>query len=88
MAGEMLGMKLIYLDAGSGALNPVPAPMIEAVASQIQIPLIVGGGITSPQKAVVQCQAGADLVVVGNAIEKDPELIRSISESVHHCSKS
>lgn len=88
MAGEMLGMKLIYLDAGSGALNPVPGAMIESVAKQIHIPLIVGGGITTPEKATEQCRAGADIVVVGNAIEKDPDLIRSIGEAVHSCSKS
>ncbi len=88
LAGEMLGMKLIYLDAGSGALHPVSGSMIEAVAQQIEIPLIVGGGITTPEKAAAQCRSGADIVVVGNAIEKDPSLIRSISEAVHHCSKS
>jgi phosphoglycerol geranylgeranyltransferase len=83
LAGEMLGMKLIYMDAGSGAPNPVPGKLIEAVAKHIQIPLIVGGGITNPDKAIAQCQAGADIIVVGNAIEKDPDLIRSISEAVH-----
>lgn len=88
LAGEMLGMKLIYLDAGSGALNPVSGSMIQAVARQIEIPLIVGGGITTPEKAAEQCRSGADIVVVGNAIEKDPSLIRSISEAVHACSKS
>ncbi len=88
LAGEMLGMKLIYLDAGSGALNPVSGSMIQAVARQIEIPLIVGGGITTPEKAAEQCRSGADIVVVGNAIEKDPSLIRYISEAVHACSKS
>lgn len=83
MAGEMLGMKLIYMDAGSGAPQAVPVKLIEAVSRQIQIPLIVGGGITDASKATAACQAGADLIVVGNAIEKDPDLIRSISEAVH-----
>ena len=83
LAGEMLGMKLIYMDAGSGAPNPVPGKLIEAVAKHIQIPLIVGGGITNPDKAIAQCRAGADIIVVGNAIEKDPDLIRSISEAIH-----
>jgi phosphoglycerol geranylgeranyltransferase len=83
LAGEMLGMKLIYMDAGSGAPNPVPGKLIEAVAKHIQIPLIVGGGITNPDKAIEQCRAGADIIVVGNAIEKDPDLIRSISEAIH-----
>lgn len=88
MAGEMLGMKLIYMDAGSGAPNPVSSTLIEAVSKQIQIPLIVGGGITHPVIAEAHCRSGADLVVVGNAIEKDPELIRSISEAVHGATSS
>ena len=83
MAAEMLGMKLIYLDAGSGARHAVSEEMIQAVSSHIQVPLIVGGGITDPEKAAAACRAGADLVVVGNAIEKDPALISSISEAVH-----
>ena len=88
LAGEMLGLKLIYMDAGSGAPNPVSKNLIEAVAHQIQIPLIVGGGVTNPAIARAHCQAGADLVVVGNAIEKDPDLIRSISESIHATAQS
>lgn len=88
LAGEMLGLKLIYLDAGSGALNPVPTEMVRAVAHEISIPLIVGGGITSAEKALENCRAGADLIVVGNAIEKDTDLILSISEAVHAASKS
>lgn len=79
MAGEMLGMKLIYLDAGSGAAQPVPADMIRAVRQSVNIPLIIGGGITNAAKAAEAFQAGADVVVVGNAIEKDPELIPAIA---------
>jgi putative glycerol-1-phosphate prenyltransferase len=86
MAAEMLGMKLIYLDAGSGARTPVREEMIEAVAAQIEVPLIVGGGITDPAKATAACRAGADVVVVGNAIEKDRSLIGAISEAVHSTS--
>ena len=88
LAGEMLGMKLIYLDAGSGALHPVSASMIRAVSNKITLPLIVGGGITDPGKACENCQCGADLIVVGNAIEKDLDLIHSISEAVHQASSS
>ncbi len=88
MAGEMLGMKLIYLDAGSGALNPVPTSMIKAVAQQIEAPLIVGGGITTPEKAAENCAAGADVIVVGNAIEKDQNIILSLSKAVHSSSKT
>jgi heptaprenylglyceryl phosphate synthase len=83
MAGEMLGMKLIYMDAGSGAINPIPCSMIQAVSQNIDIPLIVGGGIQTPEKALENINAGADVIVVGNAIEKNPELISEISAAVH-----
>ena len=82
LAGEMLGMKLIYMDAGSGAQKPIPAEMIQTVAAQITVPLLVGGGITTPAKAAENCMAGADLIVVGNAIEKDPGLITAIGAAV------
>jgi phosphoglycerol geranylgeranyltransferase len=83
MAGEMLGMKLIYMDAGSGAKRAISEDMIAKVASVIQVPLIVGGGITEPEKAYLNCKAGADIIVVGNAIEKDPLLIKEMSAAVH-----
>ncbi len=83
MAGEMLGMKLIYMDAGSGARRPITENMIHAVSSHIDIPLVVGGGITTPEKAYLNCQAGADVIVVGNAIEKDISLLREMSDAVH-----
>lgn len=82
MAGEMLGMKLIYMDAGSGAKYSVPAEMITKVKEQINIPLIVGGGISTPEVAQESCEAGADVVVVGTAIEKDMKLIKEISAAV------
>lgn len=80
MAGEMLGLKLIYMDAGSGAMNPVPGEMISAVKKSIRLPLIIGGGITTPEMAKEAFTAGADVVVVGNGIEHDPGLITSIAE--------
>jgi phosphoglycerol geranylgeranyltransferase len=83
MAGEMLGMKLIYMDAGSGAKRPITESMIEAVAKHIEAPLIVGGGIIHPEKAYLNCKAGADVIVVGNAIEKDASLIKEMSDAVH-----
>jgi len=83
MAGEMLGLKLIYMDAGSGAKNPIQETMIKRVSGSIGVPLIVGGGIKTPEKAAANCKAGADVIVVGNAIEKDPGLIKEISEAVH-----
>jgi len=83
MAGEMLGMKLIYMDAGSGARRAISESMIEKVAQAISVPLIVGGGITDPEKAYLNCKSGADVIVVGNAIEKDPSLIREMAAAVH-----
>jgi putative glycerol-1-phosphate prenyltransferase len=83
MAGELLGMKLIYMDAGSGALNTIPESMIHAVSQNINIPLIVGGGIRTPESALASIQAGADVIVVGNAIEKDPNLIIEMADAVH-----
>ena len=83
MAGEMLGLKLMYMDAGSGAKTPVSTSMINAVSSATNVPLIVGGGIRTPEKAAENVLAGADVIVVGDAIEKDPQLIMDISAAVH-----
>ena len=83
MAGEMLGMKLIYMDAGSGAKRAINENMIEKVAASISVPLIIGGGIIEPEKAYRNCKAGADVIVVGNAIEKDPSLIKEMAAAVH-----
>lgn len=82
MAGEMLGLKMIYLDAGSGAKKPVSESMISAVKGSINIPLIVGGGIHTPEKVAANVKAGADVIVVGNALEKDPELLRDMIAAV------
>lgn len=79
MAGEMLGMRTMFLDAGSGALNPVPAAMIQAVSKSVGVPLIVGGGIDSLEKASAALNAGADVIVVGNAIERDPVFLEGLS---------
>ena len=83
LAGEMQGKHILYLDAGSGAKQAVSERMIRRVASETSIPLIVGGGITEPEKAYLNCNAGADVIVVGNAIEKDSSLIKEISSAVH-----
>jgi phosphoglycerol geranylgeranyltransferase len=82
LAGEMLGLKQIYMDAGSGAQNPISVDMIESVSGAVQIPLIIGGGIRSAEKVAANLKAGADVVVVGNAIEKSPDLIREMSAAV------
>ena len=83
MAGEMLGMKLIYMDAGSGAKNAITEEIITTVSKHIDVPLIVGGGIRDAEKAYLNCQAGADVIVVGNAIEKDVSLMKEVSAAVH-----
>jgi putative glycerol-1-phosphate prenyltransferase len=83
MAGELLGLKMIYMDAGSGAQTPIPESMISAVSNNINIPLIIGGGIKTPEKALACVQAGADMIVVGNAIENDPTLVAELSHAVH-----
>lgn len=82
LAGEMLGLRLIYLDAGSGADKEISAKMIAAVRKSIRVPLIVGGGINTPAKALAALEAGADMIVIGNALEKDPSLLTGISEQV------
>lgn len=82
MAGEMLGLRLMYLDAGSGARNPVPEAMIRAVRSEIGVPLIVGGGIRIPEQAMAAVSAGADLIVIGNAVEQSPQLILEMAEAI------
>jgi putative glycerol-1-phosphate prenyltransferase len=87
MAGEMLGLKLIYMDAGSGAQRAIPIAMISQVAKYVQIPIIVGGGITTAEKAKENCLAGADIIVVGNAVEKDPALISEIAQAIHSLNK-
>jgi putative glycerol-1-phosphate prenyltransferase len=80
MAGEMLGMKMIYMDAGSGAKNPISPQTIQAVKNAINIPLMIGGGIKSSYQLISAYNAGADLVVVGNVLEKNPALIQSFLE--------
>ena len=86
MAGEMLGMKLIFMDAGSGAKRSISEEMIARVADIISVPLIIGGGIKEPEKAYLNCKAGADVIVVGNAIEKDNSLIKEMAAAVHSVS--
>ena len=82
LAGEMLGLKMMYLEAGSGAIRPVSESMIEAVRGAVSVPLLVGGGIRTPEKAAAKLRAGAEVVVIGNAIEQDPGLIREMAAAV------
>jgi phosphoglycerol geranylgeranyltransferase len=88
LAGEMLGLRLIYLDAGSGAEREISPRMISAVRKSIDVPMIVGGGITTPQKAISALEAGADMIVIGNALEKTPDLLTEISDKVYDWNQS
>jgi phosphoglycerol geranylgeranyltransferase len=76
-AGELLGNKLIYLEAGSGAKNSLPLEIISLISKNIDIPLIVGGGIRSISEIKKAHQAGADLVVIGTAFENDTDFFNS-----------
>lgn len=80
MAGEFLGMKLIFMDGGSGAKLPITSQMIEKVKQNISCPLIIGGGIRTKEKVKENFDAGADVIVVGNAIEKDISFIEEIAD--------
>jgi phosphoglycerol geranylgeranyltransferase len=82
LAGEMLGLRIMYMDAGSGAKQPIPLKVIKEVKNNITVPLFVGGGMRTPEDVKAACKAGADIVVVGNAIEKDPSLIAKLVEAV------
>jgi len=83
MAGEMLGLRSIYLDAGSGAVDPVPQRVISTVKRAINQPLIVGGGINSISRADLALEAGADIIVIGNGVENDDGLLSQISGRIH-----
>lgn len=82
MAGEQLGLKLIYLEAGSGAQTPIDPQMIQAVRNAIKLPIIVGGGLRNSQAINNAYQAGADIVVVGTAIENDPNTLLKLKNKV------
>ncbi len=81
LAGNLLGLKLIYLDAGSGAQNAIKPELIAAVKKSIDTPLIVGGGINTTEKAIIAWQAGADIIVIGNAIENNPDFISYLAHA-------
>lgn len=83
LAGELLGMRTMYMDTGSGAKKTVSAEMIAAVRVSVACPIIVGGGIRDAATARLLCDAGADVIVVGTAVEEDPETVFALSEAVH-----
>lgn len=78
LAGRFLGMRYFYLDAGSGASVPVSAKIIAEVKNAVKSPLIVGGGLNSAEKVQCAFEAGADLIVLGNSIEKDPGFLAEV----------
>jgi phosphoglycerol geranylgeranyltransferase len=79
MAGELLGLQLLYIDAGSGAQKPIPEKMIKAVRHHTDCILFVGGGMKSPEDLLLAWQSGADITVVGNGIFKNPNLITELA---------
>jgi putative glycerol-1-phosphate prenyltransferase len=86
LAGEYLGMKLIYLEAGSGAQEPVPDEMVKAVSKECSIPIIVGGGIRNPQTARRKVENGASIIVTGNFFEDENnwDLIKDFASAIHY----
>lgn len=83
IAGTLLGNRLIYLEAGSGAYPPVPSVMISAVKEAIEVPLIVGGGLRTVEDIQTALEAGADAVVVGNILEEKPEWMIPFAKTIH-----
>lgn len=83
LAGEMLGLKLIYLEGGSNAEKAVSTEMIKAVKNVVKIPVIVGGGIRTPEQATESAKAGADMIVIGSALEKSPEQLQQFADAIH-----
>lgn len=82
LAGEMLGLQLIYLDGGSGAEEPISESIIKEVENNIDIPLIVGGGLNTIERVTQALNSGADLIVVGTAIEKDQNFLVDVSMKI------
>ena len=87
-AAEMQGKHIIYMDAGSGAQTPITEEMIHKISSNIHLPLFVGGGIHTPEKVYANCKAGANIVVVGNAIERDVRLITELAQATKSATSS
>ena len=84
LAGQFLGLKTIYLEAGSGARNPVSPEVIRIVKKTVECPIFVGGGIKQPDQALTLGKAGADILVVGNLAENNPEKLIEICHAFYH----
>lgn len=80
LAGQMMGCKAVYLEAGSGAARPVSTMMIDKVRQNIDIPIIVGGGITTPDAMDKAFKAGADIVVIGTILEREPSILNDFAK--------
>ncbi len=83
LAAEYIGMKLVYLETGSGAVESVPDDMVRAVVDYVSLPVVVGGGIREPSAARAKVESGASFVVTGTAVEEDPARLRELSAAVH-----
>jgi phosphoglycerol geranylgeranyltransferase len=89
IAAEMMGLKMLYLEAGSGALHSVPEKMIAAVAKYVQLPIIVGGGIRTPEEAAKKVSAGASFVVTGTVVEESGlQHICAFADAIHGAKKN
>ncbi len=80
LAAEFLGMKMVYLEGGSGIKEPIPAEMVRAVKSHVSIPVIVGGGIRSGKEAADMAHAGADIIITGTVVEDSDDVAKKIKE--------
>lgn len=85
LAAKYLGMKVIYLEAGSGAKESIPETLIAAIRKYVDLPIIVGGGIRDPKVAAGKIRAGANFVVTGTAIEKDPKVMQEFAKAIKNC---
>jgi putative glycerol-1-phosphate prenyltransferase len=90
IAAEMIGMKMVYLEAGSGAAHAVPDEMVRAVSAHCSLPLIVGGGIRTPEEARAKVKAGASFIVTGTAVEENSRasLIKEFADAIHGAARS
>lgn len=87
LAAQYLGMKMVYLDGGSGARSSVPDEMIREIRDAVSIPILVGGGIRKPEEASRKVASGASFVVTGNVIEENPSMVKNFALAIHRASE-